>query len=103
MINTLFAYTIAFSVPVWDIEIEVFRPATLLKELVNAGHRRSSVYVVVAKHKYFFALANGCLDTFNCFIHILHQPGTMQVGELRTKELFCLIESFDAPLHQHFA
>ena len=40
------------------------------------------------------------VQTFHCYVHVLHQEWIMQVGQLRTEEFPGIMYPCDSPLHQ---
>src|SRR5215470_2307542 len=96
-------HSISFAMTMRYVKIKQMTVVDLLQKLVHARHCSRAVYIVITIDKDFFAVAECFKNSFHSLVHILHQPGIMQVRYLGPKEFFSLIKSFNLSLYQYLA
>ena len=69
-------------------------------KLEHASHGGGTIYVVVAINQYFFLVFKCPKDAFNCFVHVFHQKGVVQLAQLWAEEFFGGFIGFQSALHE---
>ena len=71
-------------VAVGDVGVDV--GIILRKELIHECHGGTSVHVVVAIDEDSLLVGKGAIQPIHSALHIVHEEGIVEVGELRTEE-----------------
>src|SRR5579864_2944647 len=93
--------TISLPIAVRDVKVYLFRGAALPEELENTGYRCCPIDIVISIDEDLFLAPAGEEYPVDGFVHVLHQPGIMQVGEAGTKEAARLVVSPYATVYQY--
>ena len=86
ILQSFAAHPITLIVAVGNVVVDV--GVELLQELVHQSHGSASIDIVVAIYKDTLLPSHGVIEPVDGHIHILHEEGIDEVGELRTEESF---------------
>jgi hypothetical protein len=92
---------IAFAVPVRNIKVDLTGGTYFPKKVIEAGYSRCSIHVIIPVNENFFAVPACRLNPSHGLVHVFHEPGIMEIGQLRAKEMPGLFEGDDIPLYQY--
>ena len=98
VVYSLFAHAISLVVPVGDVVLYV--GVELLQKLVDQGHGRTTVHVVVTVDEYALFPAHGIVESVYSHVHILHEERIDKVGQLGMEKPFGRRLGSDAPAQQ---
>ena len=96
IVYSLLAYSIPLVVPIGYVIFYI--GLELLQKLVYQGNSRASVYIVVSIDQDAFLPSHGIIQSVDSHIHILHQEGIDEVGQLWSEESLCSRFCGDASL-----
>ena len=101
IVHSLHRHAVTFVVSVGDVVINV--RVILLDEFIDQRHGRRAVHVIVSVNQYPFFSAHRPVEAFHCHIHVFHQEGVVQVGQLGSEELPCGLYRGDTSFYQQSA
>ena len=104
IIYSFIRYTITFCISVRNIVINKFsRLSNRAKKCVHECNSRRSIHIIISKHKYLLPLINCFFQSFNCFVHIIHQKRIMKHTEFGRYKIMSILTSKQTSAHQHLS
>ena len=84
-VNTFLGDAIALLVAVGDVVVNV--GIILREELIDQGHSRTSVHIIVAIDEDALLGSEGSIESRHGHLHIVHEEGVVEVCQLRSEEV----------------
>ncbi|CDB09379.1 unknown [Bacteroides sp. CAG:633] len=98
VVHSFVGHPVAFVVAVGDVIVDV--RVELLNKLVDQCHGCGTVYVVVSVNQYPFFLSHCLVQARYGHVHVLHQEGVVEFGQLWAEEFPCGGSRRYSPFHE---